>query len=333
MVVPVWFSPSTSAVDIRQLLKITVSDFESFVQPERLILVIDGPQLADSVADDLQKEEETSPGGSFRVLHLPKNMGKGGAVVTGVEQLLEDTNIDMVMVRDADGDHVINDGPNLVRLGDQIASEQETDKWIVIGGRMDAHRPLGFIRGQYEEIVNSIIWNACLHHLAIKGKTLNTQYFAAYGQIPDCESGYKLYGRQSCVHLIDGFARAADEQPDCDASRWSSEVLPLVETLVSGGIVGQVPRLTFNEQPTSSYDAAGRADCYAARLSWLLRRLDIPTDVGRQLIDNAFCRSLFLMEGNGKEELLTMRTATIRQAYGKETADTLSAYRHGSFLC
>ncbi|PIY44190.1 MAG: hypothetical protein COZ05_08855, partial [Armatimonadetes bacterium CG_4_10_14_3_um_filter_59_10] len=67
MVVPVWFSPSTSAVDIRQLLKITVSDFESFVQPERLILVIDGPQLADSVADDLQKEEETSPGGSFRV--------------------------------------------------------------------------------------------------------------------------------------------------------------------------------------------------------------------------------------------------------------------------
>jgi len=333
MVIPVWFSSQVQDKMIRRLLMATLSDFPILVSPERLLLVVDGPQRAAGVVEGLQAEFRSANAQTFRMLCLPENIGKGGAVAKGIEQLLDDDSVEMIMVRDADGDHFINDGANLARLGAQIADEHQTANWIVIGGRVDAHRPLGFIRGEYETIVNSLLWHSCLYYLAQEGKTINTQHFAAYGEVPDCESGYKLYGRQACEILVTAFSNLPQQQPEIDVSRWCSEVTPLVEVLVHGGVIGQVPRLTYNEQPTSSYHTSGRAEAYAQRVSWLFRRLSIPPEVARQLMDNALSRSLLLMEKTGRQELLTFRASAMRYAYGEEVSRTLTPYLHGSFLC
>ncbi|MDH7571500.1 MAG: glycosyltransferase, partial [Armatimonadota bacterium] len=154
MVVPVWFAPEVSATEIAALLSVTLADAEAVVPPDRLVVVIDGAQTAAGVAAEVQRAFAARAGAPFRLVVLEQNRGKGGAILAGLEAL---PPAPFTVVRDADGDHFVNDVPHLVRLAHQMATECAPKPILVIGRRGAVHPPLGWVRGEYELLLNDLV--------------------------------------------------------------------------------------------------------------------------------------------------------------------------------
>jgi hypothetical protein len=241
------------------------------------------------------------------VLATEQNQGKGGAVAYGIDYLLDNSEVDYIVTRDADGDHFINDTPHLVRLASQMQAELNDSKIAVVGGRLDVHRPMGFARGEYELIVNNVIWHTLQYTRAIAGKVINMQYFAAHGLIPDLHSGFKLYTRDSAKIALEGLVNAAQEMPELNMLRHGAEAVPIVEIIIAGGVLGQVNRITLETQPVVTSAGLSRVVRYANRLIWLFTRLSIPWASAIQLLDNAITRTLLYQDSHYIQELMRMR--------------------------
>lgn len=304
MVVPLWFPPDFPAEEGEALLATSLADVETCVQWPHLVLVVDASPPAQAAAERLQTRCQAQHGQAFAVVSLPENQGKGGAVAAGLHYLLENTSVEAAVVRDADGDHFINDVPHLARLGRQIATEQGTDLIVVNGGRRELHRPLGFIRGQYELLVNDIVWHALAYACAQAGRVIPQQYLN-YSPVPDFQSGFKLYTRTSAARLVE-ISRSL--RPTAPAMlRWGCEVFPVVELLLAGGVIGEINRIALHVQPLSTYNGSSRQRIYGSILKWTFRRLEVPAPAARQLFDNALSRLPMAAHAELHAELLELR--------------------------
>ena len=303
-VIPAWFSEDLSDEDVARFLTITLADAQVWSKPDDVVLVADGQERVARIAGEVA---DTLPEGTGEVRLLPENRGKGGALVAGLEICLAKPDVTHVAVRDADGDHLASDVPNLFRLARQMQEDLGRDDVLVVGGRSDVTRPMGLERGEYERLLNDVVWNALTFALAAQGTAANTQYWAPYGPYPDLQSGFKLYTRASAQTAVAALTEAQDGETDADVLRWGCELLPVIAVVGTGGTLGQVVRLAIEEQPVTAYAGIVRHTTYGRKATWCLRRLGLPGDVARQILDNALLRCPLYRSQAYRDELLEMR--------------------------
>jgi len=299
MVVPVWFPEDFPRVRMRRILSVTLRDCGFYVEPLNIKVVVDGAPWCSDVLDEVREETDIE----FDDVHLETNRGKGAAVCAGMRRALARSDVAFVAVRDADGDHFLNDVPHLFRIGKQVVRETGNSSVLVIGRRSSVHRPLGFLRGEYERLLNRVIVDALMFDLARQGEVLNTQYWVE--DPPDLQSGYKLYSRASVEQIVDVLSDRGEDGEK--AARYGSEIVPFVEIVLAGGIAGEISRVTYNEQPTSMYSGERRPVFYGQRTLWVFRRLNIETHQAKQLLDNGVSKSLLRTDPRGMEELRKLR--------------------------
>jgi hypothetical protein len=245
-----------------------------------------------------------------------QNKGKGGTVTYGIDYLLSNSTVDYIVTVDADGDHFINHVPNLVRLASQMRTELHDDNIAVVGGRVNVHRPIGFARGEYELLINDVIWHALQYYLAGEGKVINMGYFAQHGLIPDCHSGFQLYTRKSARIALEGLINTTREMPELDMMRHGAETVPIVEIIATGGTVGQVNLMALETQPMVTSKSVSRVVRYANKLIWMFTRLGIPFTSAKKLLDNAIPRTLLYKDGHYIEELMLLRKQVLVKLRG-----------------
>jgi len=310
MVVPVWFAKSASASLAEKLLTLTLDNFRQYVQSENVCLVVDGDERSFKVARRVQKATSEGSGDSFPLLYLEENRGKHYAVTEGILRLMQKKSIGYFVVRDCDADHFICDLPNLVRSAHHISARERTDRVLVIGRRIDRHGPLGFCRGQMEELCNRVLLDAMKYRLAKRDRILKAQYYSPYGDVPDFKSGYKVYSR--------GVARLAfrrNPQFLClepkDYWRHGAEPIPLVEAVLAGAVIGEMNRTTVDGQPTTTFTESSAADMHVKTLAWAFCRLRVPPKCAEQIFDNHIPRLLLANEASGRERLDAIKRGTL----------------------
>lgn len=301
MIVPVWYPESMTLEEMERVLAPTLADVGVYAQSENVLAIVDGAPKTHEAALRVQKRM-----GSFEVVYKEKNEGKGGVVATGLERLLKNPSVEFIVARDHDNDHLTNDALNIVNLAAKMQSDTGSDLVTAIGRRTSVHRHLGFVRGEYEWMINEVAFEAAKYALARQGRTMNSQYYAAYEMVPDMQTGFKCYGRRAARLIVDALHQSSTLTPGLDLRRNGAEIPPIIETLLHGGTIGEVMRSTCETQPLTTYDLAGRVQVKGTVLAWTLLRTDAPMPVARQLLINAVARRLMSKEEKGLADLLAL---------------------------
>lgn len=153
------------------------------------------------------------------------------------------------------------------------------------------------------------------------------QYFSAYGDPPDFQSGYKLYNTESARLIVTVMDGEGEKNSDYDMVRYGIEIVPVVEILLRGGVLGEVNRMAYNEQPTTAYGGEERARFYGGKATWLFQRLKINPSQAAQFLNNAIPRSVLSRDSDGLSELMAFRAYVLRTLRG-EVGEAV-AFGHG----
>ncbi|MEA3403937.1 MAG: glycosyltransferase [Armatimonadota bacterium] len=320
-IVPVWFPPEMPQQRMLAFLRGTLVDVELFVAPERLVLVVDGCPEAEKPTHQVARELAERAGGPAQVLVREVNGGKGEAVCTGLERLLEDRAVEVISIRDADGDHDVYDLPQLFRLFERVRrhlaeeGHSRPDDLFVMGCRPSLTRSLGLARGELEPVLNRLTFDAVSLRLSARGEAVDQRFTARYGPAPDFQSGYKLYSRSAARAVIEALRGAHDARPELEVMRWGVEFVPTVELLLRGFVPAALQRLTWNGQPQTTFDDSDLPHAYARQIAWLFERLELPAGIGMRLLDNALGACEYVTAPRGPEHLAAIRQQVIERCY------------------
>jgi hypothetical protein len=307
MIIPVYFSPGTDPGLIRRLLVITLQDTPAYLPWEQVWLVIDGDPQTAPVLQELRAEL-----GPFHIVCEPVNHGKLWVVRRGMQAALNQPLLDYFVTRDCDGDHSAADLPALVRAADLVKQMVGHTRLLVLGARRSRQRPMGWVRGQLELLLDQISLDALQYHLAQQQRTLNLSLCAQLDGL-DLNSGYKVYGRELAQRLF------VESEPDlagitaADYWHYGPETCPVVEALLGDTILAEVPRLTWDGQPTTSFGNFEPTRLYGCMLTWLFTRLQIPLGVGAQWFDNHTAGLSLRLTSEGQLILGKLRSYTLGQ--------------------
>jgi hypothetical protein len=305
MVIPVWFPPTVTDGRVRENLLATLRGCEHYLPWEHVVLVVDGDARSAAIVQELQGAWRQRHGQAFDVVYSPENRGKGFAVFRGAEWFLERHDLHYLAVRDADGDHALNDLANLMRLTAVLRADTGSDALIIIGRRNHPHRALGWIRGEFETLLNRVLVESLRFAMARRQEVLKTQYFSLSDEYPDIHSGYKVYSRKICELIVQ---RTWERPPWVGAEifRYGVEAVPFVEGAMAGAIVGEVTRLT-REPEFSGHAAFARPETNGSVLLWAFLRLGITPQQATVLLDNHMSRLALWTDPHGRESLVELR--------------------------
>lgn len=313
MIVPTYFSASIDAGLVRRLLLLTLQDTLLYLPWQQVWVVVDGDLRSADILRGLRSEL-----GPFNLLVDPANHGKLWAVRQGMQAALSSTaDLSFIVTRDCDGDHAAADMPALVRAAIYIQQACGHLRLVVLGSRRNRQRSLGWVRGELELLLDQITLDAVQFRLAHQDRTLNQSMCSGDG-VADLNSGYKLYGRDLAQRLF------IDQEPnlaaitDNDYWHYGPETCPMVEALLAGALLAEVPRVTWDGQPATSFGEFDPTRLYGSMLTWLLTRLDIPLEVGIQWFDNHIVGSSLRLTVEGLQLLGRLRAYVSQQ---------VSAYR------
>lgn len=192
-----------------------------------------------------------------------------------------------------------------MRLAHALRVTEGTDALIIVGRRNHPHRALGWIRGEFETLMNRVLVDVVRFALAQRQHVLKTQYFSLSGEYPDLHSGYKVYSRRVCELMIE---RPWERPPWVGAEiyRFGVEAVPFVEAAMAGAIVGEITRLT-QEPEFSGHGAFARPETNGSVLLWTFLRLGIAASQAAPLLDNHLSRVLLWTDPEGRASLLALR--------------------------
>lgn len=310
MVIPVWFPAELLEEQVRESLLTTLEDCDHWLPWEQILLVVDGDERSYRVAQKLQSSCRQRHDSTFELLVNAQNRGKGYAISLGVRWFLERPHLRYLTIRDADGDHALNDLFHLFRLAIHLQETEHTETLIIVGRRNHPHRSLGLIRGEYETLLNRVLVEAVKFALARQEAVLNTKYFSLHGDYPDLHSGYKLYSRTVCERMI----QAPWERPPwvgADIYRYGVEAVPFVEGVLAEAVVGEITRLSQEPQFTG-HGGFARPETNAGVMLWAFLRLGIGPDQGMAILDNQLARLTLWTDPRSREDLLRLRRAIHR---------------------
>jgi len=315
VVIPVFIPSSTEGSFARQMIAETANAFAAVVaDPARVCLSVDGSPLG------LEAARAAAAESGVTVVHYEANRGKFFAVRHGMTHLLADTRIEFLAVADQDGDHFANELVNLVRAARHTLHTAATDRVMVLGERVSRHHPMGFLRGELEELADRVLFEALRYHAATSGRPLRLEYASPVSEYPDFHSGYKLFSRRTAEGVFAPEPNAAGF-PEEVMSRHAVEAVMTVESILSGALLATVRRSTFDEQPVTAFGLFNRRRMTADMILWPCRRLGAPREFVAQWIDNCLPRILLgTLVPQGREELLDVRRIVL-EAYGAKEAE------------
>ncbi len=319
--VPVWFPARMPAGEILAHLRATLADVELFVAPKRVVLVVDGCPHAEEPTTRVAAEIEERTGEAPQVILRETNGGKGEAVCDGLERLLADGAVEVLNIRDADGDHDIYDLPQLYRLFESVRQHRReegdprADDIFVIGGRSCLARPMGLARSELEHVLNRLTIDAVNVRLSGQGERVDERFTARYGRAPDFQSGYKLYSRSAARVVIDTLRRSHAERPELEIPRWGVEFVPTTELLLRGFVPAQLQRATWDGQPQTTFDDSDLPFAYSRQIGWLFERLKLQAGVAMRMLDGALGACHYVTTPCGPEHLAAIRRSIIERCY------------------
>ncbi|MFT5090688.1 MAG: hypothetical protein ACI8PG_005069 [Planctomycetota bacterium] len=301
VVIPVYFPAGGDRTQGAELLRDTAYAYTRQVEdPSSICLSVDGASHGFEVAERIAEEYGTS------IVCSPANKGKLNGVRHGVASLWARKELAFFAEVDSDGDHFANELLNLVRAALHVR-ERSGGEVLVLGCRTSKHRPMGFLRGELEELADRILLDALYYNAARSGVPLRLEYATVLEEYPDFHSGFKLFSR--------GAAQAAFmEDPalcgvDEDAYfRHGCEAAMTVEALLAGARLALVNRSTFNEQPVTTFGLLNRERLVADKIIWPCKRLGVPAAFVEQWLSNHLPRLLLnTLVPQGKDELVQIR--------------------------
>jgi len=329
--IAVWFPESMDPDEMAAQIARTLDDSELFCRPCNIVLVVDGCPAAVQPTRRAAEEFRARCSEAPVVIEKGNNEGQGGAVCCGIEYLLARADVQYIGCRDGDGDHDIYDLPPMFRLLQSIEAHENTDNAFVVGCRGSLHRPMGFARGEFERILNRVKMTALNACLAAEGRAVDERYCALQGDEPDFQSGYKLYTRRTANIAASGLRRAHAAQPERKPLRWGVQFISSAELLLSGAITGAIHRLTYDDQPQSTFEGKHNyAEAYGRQIAWLYDRLGTPPAAGIAWIDAAIMRSQYGTVEGGWQELLALRRYVIEACFTGQSP--LAPPRRGEML-
>jgi hypothetical protein len=305
MVVPVWYPPHLTRTQVYENLCMTLYDCEHYLPWGHVALVVDGDARSHAVVQEVQEACRRRHGQAFDVIFGAENRGKGFAVVRGAQWFLERPALQYLTIRDADGDHALHDLVGLMRLALALQASEDTDRVIVVGRRNQPHRALGWVRGEFEMLLNRVLVDAVRFALAQRQRVLKTQYVALGEGTPDLHSGYKVYSRKVCELMVE---RTWEVSPwvGPEIYRYGVEAVPFVEGMMAGAIVGEVTRLT-QEPEFSGHGTFARPEANGSVLLWTFLRLGITPWQAAALLDNHLSSLTLWTDSRGRRSLLDLR--------------------------
>ena len=309
IVIPVYLPQDVDTASGELLLRDTVSMFCHIVShPATICLSVDGEQFGAEVAKRLSKEF----GISYCV--SPVNRGKLNAVNNGMRNLLQQRSLEYLAVVDQDGDHFANELLNFVRAAEHVGRE----KVLMLGRRISRHRPMGFLRGELEELCDRVLLDALMYHAVIEGHPLSLEYVFSLEEFPDFHSGYKLFSRATAAAVFLNEPQQMGVSDTC-YYRHACEAVMVVEAIASGAYFGVVNRSTFNEQPISTFGLYNRIQLAADKMIWACKRLAIPIPFVKQWLANHIPRLLLhTLAPDGKAELEEIRQVVMTTLAGED---------------
>ena len=307
IVIAAYFSAKPSDDMVRHLLWMTLGDTHHYVPLDQVCVVVDGDERTARLAGEIQNRLLQEHGSSFDLLPLAENHGKLWAVRQGMRRLLEaHAQIEYLVTRDGDGDHALSAVPQLVRTAAFLQETYRHLRMIVLGARPSRHRPMGWIRGELESLLDQLTLDALAYALARQGRALNLCHCSGHS-VPDISSGYKVYGREIATELFRQSEPQLATLSTADYWHFGPETVAVVEGLCLGAAMAETVRLTWDGQPTSSFGDFTHQALYGELLTWVYARLDVPLAVAAQLYDNRVPSLALGTEKAGKETLASLR--------------------------
>jgi len=213
-----------------------------------------------------------------------------------------------VAVMDQDGDHFPNETINLVRAALHVQRVARAPDVLALGRRISRHRPMGFLRGELEELADRVLLDALQYSAAVTGRPLDWRFATTLEEYPDFHSGFKLFSKGAARQVFleaDPLACGASEA--C-ALRHAVEAVMVVEAILGGATLVVVNRSTFDEQPLSVFERLERCRLFADKILWPCLRLGVPAPFVGQWIDNHLPRLLLgTLVPDGRRILLEVR--------------------------
>jgi len=303
------------------MLRETVASFLcETATPEAICLSADGDgptgECARRVADET----------GVRVAVGDRNRGKLHALRSGMGLLAAWKEMRYVAAADQDGDHFANELLNFVRAARHAEAALGTDKIMVLGRRISRHRPMGFLRGELEEMADRVLLDSLHYDAAVTGKPLRLEFTTALDEFPDFHSGYKLFTRRTAEDVLLAEPNPSGQSEDC-YSRHAVEAVICVEAVKSGATLVEVNRSTWDEQPISAFAQLDRRRMVADKIIWPCKRLEVPGPFVAQWLDNHLPRLLLgTLVPEGRTELLEIRRM-VREAFGLPSDDAKTIRR------
>ena len=314
IVIPVYFPAGADAGPGTELLRDTARAYTALVDdPRSVCLSVDGAEhgweITRLIAEECGASTACSEG----------NKGKLNGVRNGVAALWEREDLDYFVGVDSDGDHFANELLNLLRAALHVR-DADAGEVLVLGRRMSKHRPMGFLRGELEELADRVLLDALYYHAAQSGAPLRLEYATALEEYPDFHSGFKLFSRAAAGAAFLGEPLMCDVGEDA-YFRHACEAVMTVESLLAGARLVLVNRSTFNEQPVTAFGLLNRERMVADKIIWPCKRLGAPPAFVEQWLANHLPRLLLnTLVPQGKDELLGIRRLVL-EALGADPGE------------
>ena len=319
IIIPVYLPQNESYKLGSSLLEDTTRSFAEIVEnPAFICLVVDGDENGRGITKNLHTSEGITAHGEGT------NRGKLQGMISGARLMLLNKDIKYLAVIDQDGDHFANELVNLVRMAEHITTQTGNDRVLVNGSRSSRHRPLGFLRGELEELADRVLLDM-LHYRAVsRNRPLNLQFCMPLAEFPDFHSGYKLYSRP-IAEAVFGSEPSLSGCSENACYRHACEAVTVVECLENGATLGEITRSTFNEQPVSSFGKLDRIQLGADKIIWPAKRLEIPPQFIRQWLMNHMSRLMLpTLSPQGKDEFARI-VGTVMETLDPSAQDHPSA--------
>jgi len=319
VVVPAYFSARTDDETVTQLLHMTLADLPRVVTPSAVVLVTDGDDRTARLAEALLPRLAQG----MRLLRLPENQGKLGAMRAGTRALLDaHSQVRYLAYLDGDGDHMAAVVPRLVRTAAHVAQARGVADVLVIGSRASRTRPMGWLRGELEELLDQVTVDALTYTLARQERVLDVSCLLP-GRVCDISSGFKVYSRSLATSVVAAEPQFTGTLSRSDYDHYGPETMCVVEAALMGATLIEAQRPTWDGQPTTAFGEFRVVALYGELLAWVWQRLDISVENAAAMFDNRAPARELRTTGDGTQALGQVRQYALErlQAWRKDAAD------------